>query len=200
MQFIHLGGLDVCSPRIKQPTEKIPSVGNSIFTADLSAEIRKDISKLTLKGLRSRLAPLLQLIRQIAEKEDVSAKAISAHALQLISNESKDLSTANFCKEIIAKGTFADNSKTMPIDKSTFLLDLLEIGEAKYTSFRLICKSEDIIFPSYSKLVEYRKDAVLVNELTYVNNVHDVTIGSQYLIEISYSRVYHVYFKFTSDR
>ena len=150
------------SPRVKRPAEKIPSVGNTIFTADLSAEIRKDLSKITLKGLRSRLAPLLQLIRQIVEKEDVCAKAIAAHTLPFISNESKDVSTANFCKEIIAKGTFADNSKIMSIDKSTFLLDLLEIGKEKYTSFLLICKSEDIIFPSYSKLAEYRKDAVLV--------------------------------------
>ena len=173
------------SPRIKRPAEKIPPVANTIFNVDLSAEIRKDLSKLTLKGLRSRLAPLLQLIRQIAEKEDVSPKTIAAHALQLISNESKDLSTANFCKEIISKGTFADNSKIMSIDKSTFLLDPLEIGKQKYTSFRLICKSEDIIFPSYSKLAEYRKDAVLVNELTYVNNVHNVTIG----ISLSYRRI-----------
>ena len=127
----------------------------------------------------------MQLIRQIAEKEDVSAKAVAAHALQLISNESKDLSTANFCKEIIAKGTFADNLNIVPIDKSTFLLDLLEICKEKYTSFRLICKSEDILFPSYSKLAEYRKDAVLVNELTFVNNVHDVTIG----IWISYRKI-----------
>ena len=183
------------SPRIERPAEKIPPVGNMIFTADLSAEIRKDLSKLTIKGLRSRLAPLLQLIRQIAEKEDVSAKTIAAHALQLISNETKDVSTANFCKEIIAKGTFANNSKIMSIDKSTFLLDLLEIGKEKYTSFRLLCKSEDIIFPSYCKLAEYRKDAVLVNELTYVNNVHNVTIGISLFTDKSYSRVYHVYFK-----
>ena len=100
------------SPRIKQPAEKLPSVDNTIFTVDLSAEIRKNLSKLTLKGLRTRLAPLLQLIRQISAKEDV---AMCAHALQLISNESKDLSTANFCKEIISKGTFADNSKIMSI-------------------------------------------------------------------------------------
>ena len=73
----------------------------------------------------------------------------------------------------------------MSIDKSTFLLDLLEIGKEKYTSFRLICKSEDIIFPSYSKLAEYRKDAVLVNELTYVNNVRNVTIG----ISLSYRKI-----------
>ena len=38
------------SPRIEQPAEKIPSVGNMIFTTDLSAEIRKDLSKLTIKG------------------------------------------------------------------------------------------------------------------------------------------------------
>ena len=106
------------SPRIERTAEKITPVCNMIFTADLSAEIRKDLSKLTIRGLRSRLAPLLRLIRQIAEKEDVSAKAIAAHTLPFISNESKDVSTANFCKEIIAKGTFANNSKIMSIDKS----------------------------------------------------------------------------------
>ena len=40
----------------------------------------------------------------------------------------------------------------------------------KYTYFRLIWKSEDIIIPSYSKLADYRKDVVLVNELAYVYN------------------------------
>ena len=49
--------------RIKWLTKKIAPVGNSIFTDDLSAEIRKDISKLTLKGLRFGLVSLLQLIR-----------------------------------------------------------------------------------------------------------------------------------------
>ena len=34
-------------------------------------------------------------------------------------------------------------------------------------------------------MAEYRKDAVLVNELTYANNVHNVTIG----ISLSYRKI-----------
>ena len=65
------------------------------------------------------------------------------------------------------------------------MLELLEIGKRKYSSFRSICRSENIIFPSYSKLAEYRKDAVLVNELAYVHNDHNITIG----IALSYRRI-----------
>ena len=102
-----------------------------------------------------------------------------------MSNDSKDLSTANFCKEILSKGTFASQSMIMHINKSTFMLDFLEIGKRIYTAFRLICKSEDTLFLSYSKLTEYRKDVVLVNELIYVHNWHDATIG----IVLSYQRI-----------
>ena len=173
------------TPIIEHPAKKRSSGDTTIFTADISAETRKPLSEVTLKGLRVRLAPLLKLINQIAEKEEVDAKTIAAYALQLISNESKDLSTANFCKEIIRRGTFADDSKIISVDKSTFLLDLLEIGKRKYSSFRSICRSENIIFPSYSKHAEYRKDAVLVNELAYVHNDHNITIG----IALSYRRI-----------
>ena len=140
------------SPEIEHPSKKIFLVNRTIFEADLSVEMRKHLSDLTLKGLRFKLAPLLRLINLIADREEVDARTISAYALQLISNDSKDVSTANICKEIISKGAFADLSKKIPIDKSTFLLDLLVIGKKKYTSFRSICKSEHINFPSYYQL------------------------------------------------
>ena len=73
----------------------------------------------------------------------------------------------------------------MPIDKSTFLLDILEIGKRKYTNFRRLCKSENITFPSYSRLAQYRNDVNLVNELTFVTNPMNVTIG----IAISYRKI-----------
>lgn len=151
----------------------------------MSIDVRKPLSELTLKGLRTRLAPLLKLINQIAENENVHTKIIAAYAFQLISNESKDLSTAKYCKEFISKGTFVENSKSMPLDKSTFLLDLLEIGKRKYTNFRRLCKSENITFPSYSKLALYRQNVILSNELTFVNNEKNITIG----IAISYRSI-----------
>ena len=173
------------SPEIEHSSKKIFLVNKTIFEADLSVEMRKHLSDLTLKGLRFRLAQLLRLINLIADREEVDARTISAYALQLISNYSKDVSTANLCKEIISEGAFADLSKKIPIDKSTFLLDLLEIGKKKYTSFRSICKSEQINFPSYSQLAECRNNAVLVNELEYIRNVQNFTIG----IALSYRRI-----------
>ena len=110
---------------------------------------------------------------------------IFADKTWLLSNESRDVNTANVCKEIIATGTYANLSKTLPIDNSTFLLDILKIGKRKYTNFRRICKSENITFPSYSRLAQYRNDVNLVNELTFVTNSMNVTIG----IAISYRKI-----------
>ena len=59
-----------------------------IIETDISKEIRKPLSQLTLKGLRLRFIPLLNLIDVIAEKEEVDSKIIAAYALKLISNES----------------------------------------------------------------------------------------------------------------
>ena len=156
-----------------------------IIETDISKEIRKPLSQLTLKGLRLRFIPLLNLIDVIAEKEEVDSKIIAAYALKLISNESRDTNTVNVCDQIISTGKFSNESKTMPLDKSTFLLDILEIGKRKYTNFRRVCKSENVNFPSYSKLAHYRNNTLLVNELTYVSNQMNETIG----IAISYKRI-----------
>ena len=50
-----------------------------IIETDISKEIRKPLSQLTLKGLRLRFIPLLNLIDVIAEKEEVDSKIIAAY-------------------------------------------------------------------------------------------------------------------------
>lgn len=107
--------------------EKRISQEKIIVEYDLSMEQRKPLSQITLKALRTRLNPLLNLIDTIADKEEVESKTIAAYALMLISNVTKDVNTSNVCKEIISKGSFASQTKSMPIDRSAFLLDLLEI-------------------------------------------------------------------------
>ena len=92
-----------------------------------------------------------------------------------------------FVMKSLIDSKIADRSKIMPLDKSTFLLDILEIGKRKYTNFRRLCKSENINFPSYWKLAQYRNATVLVNELAYVSNAMNVTVE----IEISYKRILH---------
>ena len=59
------------------------------------------------------------------------------------------------------------------------------MGKKKYTSFRSICKSEQINFPSYSQLAECRNNAVLVNKLEYIRNDQNFTID----IALSYRKI-----------
>ena len=105
------------------------------------------MSQLTLKGLRSRFIPFLNLINVIAEKEEVDSKIFAAYALKLISNESRDTNTVNVCDQIISTGKFSNESKTMPLDKSTFLLDILEIGNASIQTLGLCVSLKMSIFP-----------------------------------------------------
>ena len=166
------------------PTKKLIMAGKNIVESNLSMETKKTISQLTLKGLRARLNPLINLIDSFATKEEVDPKIIATYALMLISNLSKYVNTSSVCKQIIAKGSFASEKNSMPIDKSAFLLDLLEIGRRKYTNFKRLCKSENIIFPSYSKLAQYRHNVNLTNELVFVHNEMNVAIG----IAVPYKR------------
>ena len=156
-----------------------------IVEFDLSIEKRKPLSQLTLKALKTRLNPLLKLITSVATIEETDPKIIAANALMLISNESRDVNPSHVCKEIIRSGTFAIEAITMPIDKSAFLLDLLEIGRREYTNFRRLCKSEQTTFPSYSRL--YRHSITLTNELVFVHNEMNIAIG----IAISYRNILH---------
>ena len=65
-----------------------------IVEFDLSIEKRKPLSQLTLKALRTRLNPLLNLITSVTTIEETDPKIIAAYALMLISNESKDVNTS----------------------------------------------------------------------------------------------------------
>ena len=73
----------------------------------------------------------------------------------------------------------------MSIPKATSLLDILEIGKRKYTDFRHPCKSENIQFPAYSKISQYRSDVILANEIGYFRNEIESIIG----VGLSYRRI-----------
>ena len=116
------------------------------FQAEISTEIRKPICLLKTKALRNRLKPLLHLIDSLAEREKVEPKVIATYALQLISNENHDRLVSTICASwIYGEGTFGRMPKKVSIEKSSFLLDLLEIGKRKYSALRHLCKSEDIL-------------------------------------------------------
>ena len=124
----------------------------------------------------------MDLLYSIADFENVEVKTIATLALQLVSSNVRDHETAKVCKTLIAAGTFGCIIRHLSIDKSLFLLDFLEIGKRKYTNMRKVCRQENIIFPPYNKIADYRANIVLSSELIEVQNSSNVTIG----IGISY--------------
>ena len=112
--------IDIVEPRPEQ---------NS-FIEENSIEMRKPVFQLTLKAARSRLKVLLKHIQFIAQREQVDEKKVVALALELISNQEYDRETSNVCKEIITTGTYGNLNK-VSIPKSSYIVDLLEIGAYK---------------------------------------------------------------------
>ncbi|KAI6648498.1 hypothetical protein LOD99_8130 [Oopsacas minuta] len=140
--------------------------------------IRKPLLELTIKGQRVRLEPLLALIKSLAASENVDSKTMAAMALQFVSSSSGDYSTSSFCLEIVSKGTFQGNIKThISIAKSTFLLGQLEIGKRKYIELRRLCKSDNVLFPKYELISQYRADITLEKEFIFIRNVSDAPMG-----------------------
>ena len=92
---------------------------------------------------------------------------------------SNDRKLSNVCSEILETGTFAQPLKQLPIEKSAFLLDSLEIGKRKYSNIRKLCKTEGIIFPTYKKVASFRSDISLSNRIKLIE-CDGQTIGAGY--------------------
>ena len=169
------------SSLIQHYAKKRISGDQIIFEADLSKYIRKPLSQLTLNGLRVRLAPLLNLINELAFKEEVNSKTIISYALQFFSNETHDQSISSFCREVISNGTFGNTGQRLSIEKTTFLLDHLEIGKLKYIELKRL-KEDNVILPAYKYVAVYTSEIILGNEIQYPRNSEQVIIG----VNISY--------------
>ena len=166
----------------ENPPKRRSSSDKVIFESDLSSVARKPLSELTTKGLRQRLSPLLKLVDQLAEKEEVDSKTIATYCLQLVSNVTHDVKISSICKDIISMGTFSGANKTLSIEKSTFLLDQLEIGKQKYTDLKRLLKADNFFIPPYKLVALHRAEITLANDLHYVRNPDEVVIG----IRVSY--------------
>ena len=140
---------------IESPPKRRLYEDRTIFAAEISNDFRKPLSQLTNKGLKIRLASLLNLIETLALKEGVDSKTIASYGLQLVSCSQRDFTTASYCREIISEGSFGWASQRFPIDKSAFLLDQLQIGKSKYIVLRKLLKSENIIIPPYLDVSRY---------------------------------------------
>ena len=64
---------------------------------------------------------------------------------------------------------------------------MLEIGKREYSAIRHLCKSENILIPSYGKLSNFRSKVVLSEQITFIRNESDMIIG----VSISYEKILH---------
>ena len=83
--------------------------------------------------------------------------------------------------------------KDVDVDKSLFLLDMLEIGKRKYTVLRQHLLSSYIQFPAYQKVIDRRNNIILRSSIKIYPNVIE-PIGacvsySQY-VEHTFSRIH----------
>ena len=52
------------------------------------------------------MANLLDSVREYAEHEEITPKQVAALLLMMVSNDKKDYTVSNICKEIVANGIF----------------------------------------------------------------------------------------------
>ena len=112
-----------------------------------------------------------------SEREQVEEKKITALLLELISNKEYDRETSKVCNEIIKTGTFGSALNKTSIQASSYLLDLLEIGASKYTQLKKLLKQENIIFPSYRIISQFRQEISLTHSILFVHNPEGHSIG-----------------------
>ena len=146
---------------------------------------RKNINDVSLKQQRLRLSSVLEAIRTLSEIEQVSEVKFVALALQAISNKSDRLQVAQVSKLMAHEsypGQFGISvRKDLYLNKSLFLLDMLEIGKRKYTQLRQLLVSSDIRFPAYQKVIDHRDNIVLRSSLLlYPNPTTKIGVSVSY--------------------
>ena len=57
------------------------------------------------------MANLLDSVRKYAEHEEITPKQVAALLLMMVSNDEKDYSVSNICKEIVANGIFGSTKR-----------------------------------------------------------------------------------------
>ena len=137
--------------------------------------LRDIVYTLSFKQQQSRLSNVLDSIKVLAELENISEIKIAALALQLVSNEYDTRQVAKVSKLIVTDNFPGDFGKVVKkdvdVDKSLFLLDMLEIGKRKYTKLRQHLLSIYIQFPAYQKLVDRRNSIILRSSIKLYPNV-----------------------------
>ena len=147
---------------------------SSVIETKATVSHRKHIDDISWKQQRSRLSSVLEAIQVLAQFEQVSEVKIATLALQAISNLSNCRQAAKVSKFIANEsfpgqfGYFA--KKDLDLNKSLFLLDMLEIGKRKYTQLGQHLISSDIQFPAYQRVIDHRNTIILRSSLQLYPN------------------------------
>ena len=147
---------------------------SSVIETKATVFHRKHIDDISWKQQRSRLSSVLEAIQALAQFEQVSEVKIAALALQAISNLS-DCRLAAKVSKFIANESFPGQfgyvaKKDLNLNRSLFLLDMLEIGKRKYTQLRQHLISSDIQFPAYQRVIDHRNSIILRSSLQLYPN------------------------------
>ena len=127
---------------------------------------------------------LLDYIISIAEIENTDPKIIAPYAMQSFLKKTYDFERSKMCQRIIDTGAASKVNK-MPIDKCSYHLDSLEIGERKYIKLRRVFASEDVKIPGVKKLAAYRQKINLVQDIFPVSCLSNQPVG----VGISYAKI-----------
>ena len=106
--------------------------------------------------------------------------------MQLLADESDNRKTAKIAKEIISRGGFSGiNLSYVPVDKALFLLDMLEMGRRKYTQLRQTLLTENIHFPSHSKVIDLRNILISRESIQLYPNPHQpIGVQTPYYLQV----------------
>ena len=125
----------------------------------------------------------MKQLKETAIAENTTPIEIAALLLQLIANEEDKHPVAKVAKDIISCSFSYHTNQLVPVDKTFFLLDLLEVGRRKYTQLRQTLMGDEIIFPSYSKVADLRSLVILLPSISrYPDPVKPIGVYIPYSI------------------
>ena len=124
---------------------------------------------LCLTQQKKRKESILDCIRTVAKTEETSLMTIVSLAMQLLTNDVDNREIASFAKTMVFDGNFGrEVVKSVPIDKSVFLIDLLKIERRKYTHLLQLLLPNGIKLSAYNKVVDFRDTLIYDLAFTFI--------------------------------
>ena len=98
------------------------------------------------------MANLLDSVWEYAEHENITPKQVAALLLMMVSNDERDYTVSNICKEITPNVIFRSIKRGLRTSSWSFLIHFLSLGRRKYAEFIRFMKLENVTMTSYTKL------------------------------------------------